>query len=194
MLTSIFAALLLLVTQPTADDTKATYNVNVANSKVAWTGEKIAGTHTGTINVSEGALEFDGDKLTGGSFVIDMNSIVDTDLQGEYKEKLEGHLKSDDFFGVASYPTSQFKITSVKPAGKNKYDITGDITIKGITQKITFPAEIVVNGNKVTATSNITVDRSKFNVKYGSKSFFDDIGDKVIYDEFKLDVTLVASK
>lgn len=193
MLTSIFAAL-LLVTQPTADDTKATYKVNVADSKVAWTGEKIAGTHTGTINVSQGALEFDGDKLTGGSFVIDMNSIVDTDLQGEYKEKLEGHLKSDDFFGVASYPTSQFKITSVKPAGKNKYDITGDITIKGITQKITFPAVIEVNGKMVTATSTITVDRSKFNVKYGSKSFFDDIGDKVIYDEFKLDVTLVALK
>lgn len=194
MLTSIFAALLLLVTQPTADDTKATYKVNVADSKVSWTGEKIAGTHIGTINVSEGALEFDGDRLTGGSFVIDMNSIVDTDLQGEYKEKLEGHLKSDDFFGVASYPTSQFKITGVKSTGKNKYDITGDITIKGTTQKITFPAVIEVDGNKVTATSIITVDRSKFNVKYGSKSFFDDIGDKVIYDEFKLDVTLVASK
>ncbi len=194
MVNSIFAALFLLFTQPTADDTKAIYKVNVADSKVAWTGEKIAGTHTGTINVSEGSLEFDGDRLTGGSFVIDMNSIVDTDMQGEYKEKLEAHLKSDDFFGVATYPTSSLKITKVVPAGKNKYTITGNITIKGTTQQITFPAELAINGNQVTATSNIVVDRSKFDVRYGSKSFFDDIGDKVIYDEFKLDVKLVATK
>lgn len=194
MLNSIFAALLLLVGNTGADNAKAVYKVRLADSKVVWTGEKLAGTHTGTINVTEGSLEFNGDKLAGGSFVIDMNSIQDTDMQGEYKEKLEGHLKSDDFFGVATYPTSSLKITSVKTTGKNKYDVTGDITIKGITEKITFPAELVVNGNQVTATSKITVDRSKFNVKYGSKTFFGDIGDKIIYDEFTLDVRLVASK
>ncbi|WOK07616.1 YceI family protein [Imperialibacter roseus] len=194
MLSTIFTSLVLLVSNPSADDTKAVYKVSTVESKVVWTGEKLAGTHTGTINLSQGDLQFDGDKLTGGSFTIDMNSIVDTDLEGEYKGKLEGHLKSDDFFGVATYPTATFKITSVKSTGKNKYDVSGDITIKGTTEKITFPAELVVNGSKVTATSKITVDRSKFNVKYGSKSFFAEIGDKVIYDEFVLDVTLVAAK
>ncbi|MEQ9376727.1 MAG: YceI family protein [Imperialibacter sp.] len=194
MLSAIFTSLVLLVGSPSADDTKAVYKVNTVESKVIWTGEKLAGSHTGTINLIQGDLQFDGDKLAGGSFTIDMNSIVDTDLEGEYKGKLEGHLKSDDFFGVATYPTASFKITSVKSTGNNKYDVTGDITIKGTTEKITFPAELAVNGSKVTATSKITVDRSKFNVKYGSKSFFAEIGDKVIYDEFVLDVTLVAAK
>ncbi|WP_416864505.1 MAG: YceI family protein [Imperialibacter sp.] len=194
MLSTIFTSLVLLISNPFADDTKAVYKVSTLESKVIWTGEKLGGKHTGTINLSQGDLQFDGDKLTGGSFTIDMNSIVDLDLEGEYKSKLEGHLKSDDFFGVATYPTATFKITSVKSTGKNKYDVTGDITIKGTTEKITFPAELAVNGSKVTATSKITVDRSKFNVKYGSKSFFAEIGDKVIYDEFVLDVTLVAAK
>lgn len=194
MLNSIISSLILLLAAPTADDVKAVYKVNTAESKVIWTGEKVAGKHTGTINLTQGDLQFDGDKLTGGSFTIDMNSIVDTDLTGEWKEKLEGHLKSDDFFGVATYPTSTFKITSLKSTGANKYEVTGDITIKGTTEKITFPATLSVSGNKVTATSKITIDRSKFNVKYGSKSFFDDLGDKVIYDEFVLDVTLIATK
>lgn len=194
MLNAIITSLVLLFAVPTADDAKAVLKVNTTDSKVVWTGEKIAGTHTGTITLSQGDLQMDGNKLTGGSFVIDMTSIVDTDLTGEYKEKLEGHLKSDDFFGVAIYPTSTFKITSVKSTGANKYDVTGDITIKGVTEKISFPTEVAINGGKVTATSKITVDRSKFNVKFGSKSFFAEIGDKVIYDEFVLDVTLVAAK
>jgi len=193
MLSAIITSIALLF-HTGADDTKAVAKVNTTESKVAWTGEKVAGTHTGFISISDGSLELDGDKLKGGSFTIDMNTIVDTDLTGEWKEKLEGHLKSDDFFGVATYPTSTFKITSVKSTGANKYNVTGDITIKGTTQQISFPTELSINGSKVTATSKITVDRSKFNVKYGSKSFFDDLGDKVIYDEFVLDVTLVASK
>ncbi len=194
MLSTIFTSLVFLLVNPTVDDAKAIFKVSTAESKVVWTGEKLAGTHTGTINITQGDLQFDGDNLTGGSFTIDMNSIVDTDLEGEYKTKLEGHLKSDDFFGVASYPTSTFKITSLKSTGNNKYEVTGDITIKGTTEKITFPTELAIKGSQVTANSKITVDRSKFNVKYGSKSFFAEIGDKVIYDEFVLDVTLIATK
>lgn len=194
MLNAIITSLVLLFAVPAADDAKAVFKVNTTDSKVVWTGEKIAGTHTGTITLSQGDLQMDGDKLTGGSFVIDMTSIIDTDLTGEYKEKLEGHLKSDDFFGVSNYPTSTFKITSVKSTGANNYDVTGDITIKGVTEKISFPTEVAIDGGKVTAISKITVDRSKFNVKFGSKSFFAEIGDKVIYDEFVLDVTLVAAR
>ena len=96
MLSTIFTSLVLLISNPSADDTKAVYKVSTLDSKVIWTGEKLAGKHTGTINLSQGDLQFDGDKLTGGSFTIDMNSIVDLDLEGEYKSKLEGHLKSDD--------------------------------------------------------------------------------------------------
>ena len=122
------------------------------------------------------------ENLKGGEFVIDMSSLACTDLNGEYKGKLEGHLKSDDFFGVEKYPTSNLNITKVKSTGKNSYKITADLTIKGITKSIKFDASIY--GKK--ATANLKVDRTQFNVKYGSGSFFDGLKDNMIYDEFDL--------
>ncbi|WP_242205509.1 YceI family protein [Aestuariivivens insulae] len=156
--------------------------VKVEDSQVVWKGYKVTGSHEGTIVIKSGELIFEEDKLVGGEFVIDMTSIAVTDIQGEYQGKLEGHLKSDDFFGVENHPTSSLVFTSVKPSGKNAYDVTGDLTIKGITKPINF--NLSVYGNK--ATASLKIDRSKYNVKYGSTSFFDNLKDKAIYDEFDL--------
>lgn len=156
--------------------------VKISESKVVWKGYKVTGSHEGTIDIKSGTLSFDGDKLVGGEFVIDMNTINTTDLEGEYKGKLDGHLKADDFFGVANHPTASLVFKKVKASGKNAYDVTADLTIKGITHPIDFT--ISIYGNK--ATASVKVDRTKYDIRYGSSSFFDGLKDKAIYDEFDL--------
>ncbi len=118
-----------------------------------------------------------------------MNSLASTDLTGDKKAKLEGHLKSDDFFGVKTFPTSTFEIISLAPlsgvkAGEPNFNVTGKLTIKGKTNDISFPATIKFDGPNMTATGTVKVDRSKYDVRYGSKTFYADIGDKAIADEF----------
>jgi polyisoprenoid-binding protein YceI len=160
--------------------------VKTKESTVAWKAYKVTGSHNGTLKLKSGALMFDNDKLTGGEFTVDMTSLVVEDLEGESRQKLEGHLNSDDFFSVASNPTSTLVFTNVKSTGKNSYEVTGNLTVKGITKPVTF--DVSVYGSKATAT--MKVDRTHFDIKYGSGSFFDDLGDKTIYDEFDLVVDL----
>ena len=160
--------------------------VKSEESKVTWKAYKVTGSHTGTVDLKSGALTFDDGVLKGGEFIVDMPSIVSTDLEGEYKGKLEGHLKSDDFFGVEKHPTASLVFTEVKSSGKNSYEVTGDLTIKGITKPITL--DVSIYGSKATAT--MKVDRAQYDVKYGSGSFFDNLGDKTIYDEFDLVIDL----
>lgn len=164
----------------TIDDNKK--EIKTENSKLVWKGYKVTGSHEGTLSIKSGSLVFDNDKLTGGEFVIDMTTISATDLEGEYKGKLDGHLKSDDFFGVEKHPTAKLVFKKVKSTGKNAYDVTGDLTIKGKTNSVSF--SISVYGSK--ATASLKVDRTKYDVRYGSTSFFDDLKDKAIYDEFDL--------
>lgn len=172
-----------------------TYNVDVASSNIVWNGYKVTGQHSGTVKIKNGNLLFNNNQLSGGSFDIDMNSIACTDLEGEYAGKLVGHLKSDDFFGVAKYPTAKFVISRAIPQDtKGNYKIIGNLTIKQTTKEIKFPANLTENNGKVTATGKITIDRSEYDVRFGSGSFFDNLGDKTIYDEFDLNVTLVAKK
>ncbi len=160
--------------------------VNVENSKVTWKGYKVTGSHEGTIALASGVLKFESEKLVGGEFSIDMTTITNTDIEGEYAKNLEGHLKSDDFFGVEKHPTAGINFTSVKASGKNSYTVVADLTIKGKTNPITF--EMSIYGSKATAA--LKVDRTKYDVKYGSSSFFDNLKDKAIYDEFDLVVDL----
>jgi len=160
--------------------------VKIEKSKVVWKGYQVTGSQKGIITLKSGFLNFKADKLIGGKFTIDMTTITSTDQSGEYKQKLEGHLKSDDFFGVKTYPTSTLIFKKVKATGKNSYKVTGNLTIKGITNPIDF--EVSIYGKKATAT--LKVDRAKYNVRYGSTSFFDNLKDKVIYDEFDLIVDL----
>ena len=124
--------------------------------------------------------------LTGGNIKIDMNSINCTDLDGEPKEQLEAHLLSDDFFGTKFYPTAELEIMKAEKVSADTYKIKGVIEIKGVKQDIVFNA-IVNNG---IAKADLVIDRSKFNVKYGSGTFFDNLGDRMIYDEFNLSVVI----
>jgi len=165
-----------------------TKEIVISESVVSWKGYKVLGNHTGEIRIKEGNLDFEGDKLVGGEFTIDMSSISSTDLEGETAQKLIGHLSSPDFFGIATFPTANFKITKVVSRGKaGDYKITGDITIKGKTEEISFNAVFADN----VATASTKIDRSKFDVRYGSGSFFQNLGDNTIYDEFDLDIKLV---
>ena len=157
-------------------------SVEIKNSKVVWKGYKVSGSHEGTINLKSGSLTFNDDQLSGGEFTIDMTTISCTDMEGEYKDKLEGHLKSDDFFGVEKYPTSTLVITKSEQTSRNAYKVTADLTIKGITKSVEFDASIY--GKK--ATASLKIDRTEFNVKYGSGSFFDGLKDNLIYDEMDL--------
>lgn len=185
-----FAGLAFTTVEP------ATVAVNTQESFIVWKGYKVTGSHHGKVKVKDGELSFDeAGMLTGGSFQIDMASISCDDLEGEWSDKLVGHLKSDDFFGVEKFPTAKFVIKEVISRGKpGEYKIVGDLTIKETTKEIKFNTAIQEEGSKRVATADITIDRSEYNVRYGSGSFFDNLGDKTIYDEFELSVNLVANK
>ena len=161
--------------------------VKTEKSSITWKAYKVTGSHMGTVNLKEGFLLFDNEKLTGGEFVVDMASLVDTDMEGGMKGKLEAHLKSDDFFSVEAHPTSKLVFTNVKATGKNSYEVTGNLTIKGITKSIMF--DVSVYGSK--ATASVKVDRTDYDIKFRSGNFFENLGDKTIYDEFDLVVDLV---
>lgn len=168
-----------------------TYKVDVAKSIVTWEGKKFSGAHSGTVNLNTGNLDFQGKNLKSGGFTVNMNTIKDIDGNA----KLEGHLKADDFFGVEKFPTSSFVIKKIQSAGTN-LNITGDLTIKGKTNSISFPAKITWNADKtVTATADkITIDRTRYGIEYKSKSIFSSIGDNFIYDDFALTINLTAKK
>ncbi len=183
-ITAVIAIAIITFSFTTLDSIKK--EVNTEKSKVTWKAYKVTGSHLGEVSIKSGNLIFDNEKLTGGKFEIDMTSISVTDLEGDYKNKLEGHLKSDDFFGVSSFPKASLVFTKVKATGKNSYKVTGNITIKGKTEKVTF--DLSVYGSK--ANASLKIDRTKFDVKYGSASFFDGLKDKAIYDEFELNVDL----
>ncbi len=159
--------------------------MTVKESTITWVGRKVTGKHSGTVQLKEGYLEMDGDRIAGGEFVIDMTSLQVTDLQaGKGKEKLEGHLSSDDFFGVSDHPTATLVIAGSSKTG-NSYKVEGSITIKGVTQPISF----TLNKNGNTVSTKVSIDRTKFGIKYGSGSFFDNLGDKAIKDKFDIDAT-----
>lgn len=169
--------------------------VDTKASSIEWTAGKVGGSHNGTIQLASGSLSFVGKNLKSGSFGIDMSTISISDLKGNSNQNLLNHLKGDDFFSVAKNPASTFAITKVSPAGTDRVNITGNLTIKGITNEISFPASIKRAKNTVAAVAKgVKVDRTKYDIKYRSKNFFGDIGDKAIDDEFELSINLVAKK
>ena len=171
-----------------------TYQISQENSTIEWIGEKLSGAHSGYINLQNAFFLFEEEKLVGGEFNIDMNSIKCTDIENlTYAAKLEEHLKDPDFFNSSKYPTSNFKITNIIFDGTS-YMITGNITIKEISQEITFPAKFENDGDLFYANATLKIDRTKHDIKYGSGSFFDDLGNRMIYDEFTLKIHLQGSK
>ena len=192
-ITKIFTVALTLIVlsfTTTNAQEKSTLKVDPANSSINWKGYKPTGSHNGTIKLVSGNLIMDNGSADGGSFTVDMLSIKDADGSA----KLEGHLKSKDFFEIEVYPTSTFQITSSENK-EGKFFVTGNITIKGITKQITFPATVTVTSETVTLKSAIIkINRAEFNIKYKSKSFFNNLKEKFINDEFDFQVTIAASK
>jgi len=177
----------------------AVFDVDSSASTAAWLGKKVTGQHDGKLKIKSGALEVKDGAPVSGKFELDMASITVDDIKdADSNGKLVGHLKDADFFSVDKFPTSTLKIRSVKglkaEAGKPTHEITGDLTIKGITKELTFPATISIKGDTLNANASIPVDRTLWDIRYGSGKFFPSIGDKAIYDVFTVDVKLAANK
>jgi polyisoprenoid-binding protein YceI len=174
-----------------------TFKVSIEDSKLSWTGKRVNYGHTGSVDLKNGELILDDETLVGGGFVIDMESIRDLDLDDEKRAgKLVGHLKSEDFFDVKSFPEATFKITSARKekSDHGNYMITGDLSIRGKTNSETFPVLVSITDTKISANGTVAFDRTKYDVRYGSGSFFDDLGDKMIHNEIRIQVELVAYK
>ncbi len=180
------SAALVIILTTFAFTTPVKKSIDVNASKIVWVGEKVTGSHTGNITLKEGHFNVEDGVPVGGEFVMNMASIDVTDLRGENKGKLERHLQSDDFFSVSTHPTSKLVITKISKKENGIYGVAGNLTIKNETHPITFD----LNWKENTAAANLTIDRSKYNVRYGSGSFFDNLGDKTIYDNFELAVNL----
>ena len=173
-----------------------TLKVNTERSTMKWNAKKVGGEHYGKIKLAQGTLDVKSNKLTGGTFTIDMTTIVVEDItRPESNKRLTDHLKSDDFFSVEKHAASTFKITKVTPlkgkAGEPHYTITGDLTIKGITNPVTFPATVTITGKSAQAEAVIVVDRIKYDIKYRS-GLLGTAADKVIEDIFTINLKLVA--
>lgn len=167
------------------------FTVDTQKSTVKWLGTKVTGKHFGKISIKSGEMTVKDNKISSGTFVIDMNTIVCDDIEDAgTNQKLVGHLKSDDFFGVAKFPEAKLVVTRSTAFKNNTADVRGDLTIKGKTNSILFT--VTKSGDKYLA--KITVDRSKFDIRYGSNTFFDNLGDKAISDDFTLDVDLMVNK
>ncbi len=164
--------------------------VKADESKLTWTGKKVTGQHTGDVKISKGHLNFKGDTLTGGEFEIDMASITNTDITDkEYQGKFITHINSPDFFDTAAHKTAMLKIKSAKKAKGMNYKITADLTIKGITKPVKFDAEV----SKEKASAKIVFDRTNYGIKFKSGKFDPGLGDKLIYDDVELVVSLVGN-
>ncbi|MFP4846585.1 YceI family protein [Winogradskyella sp. PE311] len=179
-----------------AEASAVTFKANSDKSTIMWKGFKPTGSHAGTISLSNGTVNVNNGILESGNFTIDMASIAVTDIPAEEEgnAKLKGHLTSADFFNVEAFPTAKFEVTGLATV-EGKTMLSGNLTMKDKTNNISFPVTSSIDGNTMTLKSEtFTIDRSKWNVEYGSKSFFDNLGDKFINDDIELTINLVADK
>ncbi len=168
--------------------------VDKSESTLSWKAKKVTGEHFGKVPLTDANLSYEDGRITGGSFEIDMTALTVEDIEDpESNKKLTDHLKSDDFFSVEKHGKSKFQITEAKSSNGTDYEITGDLTIKEITNSVTFPAKVETNGNKITAVANIVFDRTNFDIKFRSGNYFENLADRLIYDDVELDVKLVAT-
>lgn len=162
------------------------FSVDTSASKLEWTGKKVTGQHVGTIDFKSGTVVLDDNGvLKAANFVADMTTISATDLEGEWKGKLDGHLKNDDFFATDKNPEAKMSLKKIISKKGDKYEVEADLTVKGITSPVKFNVDLS-NKAKPVLAGNLTFDRTKFNVKYNSGSFFEGLGDKMIYNDVDL--------
>ena len=170
------------------------FKVNAAKSSLKWFASKVTGKHDGQIKLTSGTLNTNGKMVTGGSFEIDMNSITCRDIEDkETNGNFIGHMKSADFFDAGNHKTASFEIQKVVPKSGNEFEVTGKMTIKGISNEISFPATITNTGKEIRAKAKITLDRTKWDIRYGSGKFFEGLGDKIIHDDFVIELDMVAN-
>jgi polyisoprenoid-binding protein YceI len=190
----ISSLLLLLAASWSVPTSNAPVTISKTESTVTWHASKVTGSHYGRVPFSDGKLDYSNGKITGGSFEMDMSKLTVEDItDAGSNQKLTGHLKSDDFFSVTKFPKAMMKITNVKTTDGKTYEMTANLIIKGVTTAVTFPATLTMVNGKMVTTAEIKFDRTKYDIKYRSGSYFEDLADKLIYDEVKLDVKLVAT-
>jgi polyisoprenoid-binding protein YceI len=189
--TSLIAIIAVLIIFPLSAQKK--HAADPAATQIVWTGKKLGKEHFGTINLKEGVIHIDNNAITGGEFLVDMTTIKNTDLEDEKMNgMLIGHLKSDDFFGVEKYPAAKLVLTGTSKFVNGTATVKGAMTIKGATNPVEFTVRESSAGGVKSYKAVITIDRTLYDVRYGSGKFFSDLGDKAISDEFTLEVTLVA--
>lgn len=169
------------------------YSLDLEKSSMEWLCKKVGGQHNGKVKIKEGTLIFDGNTLKGGSFVMDMTTI--SVLDSPDNKRLIDDILSNNFFDITKFPTSTFTITKVTSSGTDQVDITGNLTVKGITKPVTFSSSLKKQGSVAVAVANgVKVDRTKFDITFRSKTFFSEIGNRAVDDEFELSITLLAKK
>lgn len=179
---------------------EAAIPVALEESVLNWKGFKPGGEHFGTIALEAGEIKLAGDKLVAGHVVVKMNSILVKDLEGEMADKLKGHLESADFFEAEAYPTAKFELTNLNEGVElaTITELTGNLTLKDVTKNITIPVEEVTadaaTGSYLIKSKPFVINRADWNVKYGSKTFFDNLADNFIEDNIELQFVLVAKK
>lgn len=172
---------------------KGEYQIDKTKSVVRWIGRTPVKFHDGTIDIQEGNFSVDDNGILNGNIIIDMESINCTDLSGGGKKSLEEHLMNDDFFSVNKFKTSKINISSEMKPNNGLIDFKGSLEIKNISNPISFKSSInKTPEGKYTASSKLTFDRSMYNVKYKSKSFFDDLGDKFINDDVEIELEIIT--
>lgn len=181
--------------------TAVKYNIDTTNSVIEWKGFKPTGTHNGTVKIDMGVLTTEDGALTSGTVVIDMNSITALDVEGDQKTNLEAHLKGTvegkegDFFNVTEFPSAGFEVTDVSTDEAGKHVLSGNLSLKGIKKNVSFPVVITTTENELTLVSEpFTIDRTQWGINYGSKSVFDNLGDKFINDGMELKISVKATK
>lgn len=185
--------------QTAASNTEKILTVDINQSVIHWKGTKVGGAHDGTLNLKSGYLTLNGEEVVSGSFIIDMNSIVDKDLTDQkLNDMLVKHLKSEDFFDVVKYPESSFTVTNIQPAATPtdsiSHMISGNLKLKDVDKNITFGGKISKDGETYKAvTTPFSIDRTKWNVKYGSKTLFPKLTDNLVDDYIELQITIVAT-
>lgn len=191
----IVSSIITLITlmSMTTTPSPTTFKMDAAKSSFKWTGKKLAGTHWGYVKFTDGSLQIQKGALVGGAFNVDMNTIDCQDTQGEWGQKLVGHLKSDDFFNAEKFPKSTLVIKSVTAKGDNQYAVIADLTIKGVSKEVKFDAKVSITDATAAATASFNIDRTEYGIRYGSGSFFDNLGDKAIDNNFNVEVNIVAT-
>jgi polyisoprenoid-binding protein YceI len=177
-----------------------TLTIDSAKSKVLWVGKKVTGQHNGSVPVTSGNITLDDQgKIIGGDFKIALSKLANQDLEGDWKKKLEDHLKSPDFFNVAAFPDAQFTITTAedkREGGAGALTLTGNLTVKGISLPVTVPATVTKGENgALIASGELKLDRTKWDIRYNSGRFFDpaNLGDKLIYDEIDIKIEVATA-